>query len=154
MIDAEREWPPNNRREEENRPTSSGSKQGGNQLKHLQADRGLGIGATEEQEQQEESRCHPQKSTTKEQTAAEDEAVEPRYRQLAHLVSTRGRFKNQTYAEAYKDMQAEDLSRASLYVEFLRGLGNNGHLSPGLSTFLKYCTGRENERKEKRWMEG
>ena len=58
-IDEEREWPPDNRREEGGRPTSSGVKQGPDQLNHLQDDQGLGIGATEGQEKQEDPRSHP-----------------------------------------------------------------------------------------------
>ena len=112
------------------------------------------MGETEGQSKKEDSRRHPTKETTNEKKSAGGEEEERSSHQTALLVLTRGRFRNMTYAEAYKSLMEEDLSCEWRYVEFLRGLGNNGHLSPELSTFLWYCDGEEMREKKDHEREG
>ena len=53
------------------------SEEVGDQLKHLQDDQGMDIGATEEQAKQEDSRFHPPEETTTEKKAAGDDDEDP-----------------------------------------------------------------------------
>ena len=112
VIYEEKEWPPNNRREEENRPLHQDGIEWDGELAQLQDDRRLGVGAEEE-------------TPDKKQQMEDDEGAKWHHR-LANAKLTRCRFLGKTYGEARDDQQVEDSPIACRYVDLPRRLGAVG----------------------------